>query len=134
MVLVTLVLLVMLSVLVLNKSWDKKPKFMGDMAAKMAPHIDNIGLAGVILGFLATIIVLTSYYDPITFIIRLAGSLLVIILGLPFAYSRILGFFGEKMNPVIKEELDGYVGKLARFEKTLGFTGLAVAVLMLLRF
>ena len=132
--LVTLVFMLLLSVIMLNNGWAKKPEGLSKIGANLKAYEQNIAFWGLIYGLVSLLATAMSTIDPVTMLVRLIASVMVIVMSLPYGTEKIMGMFKDKMkNPVLVEEIHDMVAKIKTMEKVLGFIGLGVSLLVFIR-
>ena len=134
MALVTLVLLLVFCARPLRAALENPPHWLVRVAEEVETRIDP--LAMWVLVYALASIFLTPFFvtGTLDVLVRLWAGIMLLLLALPEGTPQVLRTLasrtGEQANEAIAESLNDIVQGVGRHHKTLGYIGLAVALVL----
>ncbi len=128
--LITLVLLLALTAVYLNRVLEKKPAILAKVVALVDENADYFGIVAIYAAA-AAVLSLVMMLTNCSNVVKLVANLMIIVMLLPNLVVKYEGLIVEKAGEKVKAQLDKVVVLVKAQEKYIGYAGAAVAALML---
>lgn len=128
--LISLCVLGVFTLLNISSAIPKKPPAVEKALAFIKLHLNYIALGGLIYGFIAMCITPIAIKVPTNMAICLVGNLLIVIMALPYSFSKFVSGHGEKVNAAILKETKSTIDWISSKDKYFGFGGAVVCGLL----
>lgn len=114
----------------ISSAIPKKPPALEKALEFIKLHLNYIALGGFIYGFVAMCITPIAIKPPLNMAICLVGNLLIVIMALPFSFTKLVSGHGEKVNAAILKETKSAIDWISGKDKYFGFAGAVVCGLL----
>ncbi len=128
--LITLLLLLAITVLYLEKTIENKPAFLNNISVLLHNNIKILTFWGALYGVVGIILTPTMAYSGGDVLIRVVANLMIIIMALPFIFDIYAEKLEEKTNPIVKKELSRAIEGIKKQEKIIGYIAAVICILL----
>jgi hypothetical protein len=125
---ITLCVLGVFTLLNISSAIPKKPASVEKALEFIKHNLNYIALGGMLYGFIALCATPIAIKVPVNMAIALVGNLLIIIMALPYSFSKFVSSQGAKVNAAILKETKSTIDWISSKDKYFGFAGAAVCV------
>ena len=128
--LISLSVLGVFTLLNISSAIPKKPAAVEKALTFIKLHLNYIALGGLVYGFIAMCSTPIAIKAPVNMAICLVGNLLIVIMALPYSFTKLVSGHGEKVNAAILKETKSAIDWITSKDKYFGFAGAVLCGLM----
>lgn len=128
--LITLILLLALTILYLEKTIENKPQFLVNISSILHTNIKKFTFWAAIYGVVGIILTPTMAYSGGDVLIRVVANLMVVIMVIPYIFDSYAEKLEEETNQVVKKELNRIVDIIKNQEKIIGYLSAVICLLL----
>lgn len=110
----------------ISSAIPKKPAAVEKALDFIKLHLNYIALGGLIYGFVAMCITPIAIKAPTNMAACLIGNLLIVIMALPYSFTKLVSGHGAKVNAAILKETKSTIDWISSKDKYFGFGGAIV--------
>ncbi len=128
--LITLILLLALTVLYLEKTIENKPPFLMNISTILHTNIQKFTFWAAIYGIIGIILTPTMAYTGGDVLIRIVANLMVVIMVIPYIFDTYAANLEEQTNQVVRKEISRVVDIIKNQEKIIGYLAAVICALL----